>query len=61
MSQLISYFQENEQPKNINGIFIPKADINIAEPIDVQIDQLGNNMTQMCQPIGIISDGKCMD
>ena len=34
----ISLFQENETPKDINDMFIPKADISIAEPIDVQID-----------------------
>ena len=49
----ISLFQENEQPKNINGIFIPKTDTSIAEPIDVQIDELGNNTIQMYQLIGI--------
>ena len=32
----ISFFQENEPPKNINDMFIPKTDILIAEPIDVQ-------------------------
>ena len=33
----ISLFQENEPPKNINDMFIPKTDISIAEPIEVQI------------------------
>ena len=28
----ISLFQENEEPKNIEDIFIPKSDISIAEP-----------------------------
>ena len=54
----ISLFQENEQPKNINDMFIPKTDISIAEPIEVQIDELGNNMIQMYQLIGIINDEK---
>ena len=36
----ISSCQENEQPKDINGIFIPQEYISIAEPIDAQIDQL---------------------
>ena len=37
---------------------IPKTDISIAEPIGVQIDELGNNTMQMYQLIGIINDGK---
>ena len=40
---------------------IPKNDISIAEPIDVQIDQLGNNITTVCQCIGVINDEKCLD
>ena len=28
-----SLFQENEQPKDINEIFIPQTSISIAEPI----------------------------
>ena len=32
--------------------------ISIAEPIDTQIDELGNNVITMYQFIGIISDGK---
>ena len=54
----ISLFQENEQLKNINDILIHKTEISIVEPIDVQIDELGNNTTQMYQPIGIINDEK---
>ena len=54
----ISLFQENEQPKNSNDIRIPKTDISIAEPIEVQIDELGNNTIQMYQFIGIINDEK---
>ena len=53
----ISLFQENEQPNNINDI-IPKTDISIAEPTEVQIDELGNDTIQMYQTIGIISDEK---
>ena len=49
----ISSFQENEKPKHINDMFVPKTDISIAEPIDVQIDELGNNTSQMCQFIGL--------
>ena len=29
----ISLFQENEQPKNIKDIFIPKSDVRVAEPL----------------------------
>ena len=43
----ISLFQENEQPKNINGMVIPKTGISIAEPIEVQIDELGHNTIKM--------------
>ena len=39
-------------------MFIPKTDISIAEPIGVQIDELGNDTTQMYQLIGIINDEK---
>ena len=54
----ISLFQENEQPKNITEIFIPRTSMSIAEPIGVQIGELGNNIFQMYQLIGIINDGK---
>ena len=54
----ISLFQENEQPKHINDMFIPKTDISIAEPVEVQIDELGNNTIQMYQLLGIINDEK---
>ena len=54
----ISLFQENEQPKNINDIFIPKSDISVAEPYDVVIDELGNNVITMYQFIGDINDDK---
>ena len=52
----ISLFQENEQPKNINDTCIPKTDISLAEPIDVQLDELGNTTIQMYQLTGIIND-----
>ena len=56
----ISLFQENEneEPKNIIGIFIPKGDISIAEPYDVIIDELGNSVISMYQFIGPINDEK---
>ena len=38
----ISLFQEKEKHKNINHTFIHKTDISMAEPIDVQINELGN-------------------
>ena len=54
----ISLFQENEPPKNIIDIFIPKSDISIALPYDVIIDELGNNVISMYQFIGDINDTK---
>ena len=54
----ISLFQENEPPKNIIDIFIPKSDISIALPYDVIIDELGNNVITMYQFIGDINDTK---
>ena len=56
MLQLIAQIQENAQPKHINDMFVPKADISIAEPIDVQIYELGNSTIQVYQLIGIIND-----
>ena len=52
----ISLFQENEQPNNVNDLFIPNTDIRITEPIEVQIDELGNTTIQMYQFIGMIND-----
>ena len=54
----ISLLQENEQPKNIIDIFIPKSDICIALPYDVQIDELGNSVITMYQSIDDINDTK---
>ena len=54
----ISLFQENEPPKNIIDIFIPKSDIGIALSYDVIIDELGNNVITMYQFIGPINDEK---
>ena len=55
----ISLFQGNEQPKSINELSIPQASVSIAEPIDVQVDGLGNNIIRMYQLIDvIINDGK---
>ena len=55
----ISISQENEPPKNIiDIIFIPRSDTSIAEPYDVQFDELGNNVITMYQFIGDINDTK---
>ena len=35
-----------------------KTDISIAEPIDVQIDKIFNNISQVSEVIGIINDKK---
>ena len=39
-------------------MFIPQTSISIAEPIDVQIDELGNHIIQMYQFKGMIIDEK---
>ena len=54
----ISLFQENEPHKNIIGNFTPRSDISVAEPYDVQIAELGNNIITMYQLIGDINDTK---
>ena len=54
----ISLFQENEPPKKIIDIFIPKSDISTALPYDVVIDELGDNVITMYQFIGDINDTK---
>ena len=54
----VSLFQENEPPRNIIDIFIPKSDTSVAEPYDVQISELGDNITTMYQFIGDINDTK---
>ena len=54
----ISLCQENEPPKHITDLFIPKSDISTAEPYDVIIDELGNNVITMYRFIGDINDEK---
>ena len=54
----ISLFRENESPKDITDIFIPKSDISTAEPYDVITDELGNDVITMYQFIGDINDDK---
>ena len=39
-------------------MFIPKSDISVAEPYDIQIDGTGNHIIIMYQFIGEISDTK---
>ena len=53
----MSLFQDNGPPENIIDISIPKSDISIAEPYDVQIDEIGN-VIQMYQFIGDTNDTK---
>ena len=53
-----SLFQENEPPKNIIDIFLPKSDISFAEPYDVQLAELGDNIITMYQIVGDINDTK---
>ena len=47
-AHIISLFQEMHHLK-ILYILIPKSDISIAEPYDVIIDELGNNVILMYQ------------
>ena len=46
----------SKEPENINGIVIPKSDIRVAEPYDVQTDELGDSIITMYQFIGDIND-----
>ena len=48
--------EQKEEPTYITDIFIPTANISIAEPYDVQIDELGDNIIQMYQFTGTIND-----
>ena len=41
-------------------MFIFKSDIIIAEPYEVQIDELGNNIITMCQFIGDVHNTKVL-
>ena len=54
----ISLFQDNESPQDIKDTFMNKNNISIAEPYDVQIDELGGNIIQMYQFICDINDTK---
>ena len=55
-AHIISLFQENAPPKNIEDTFIPKSDISIAEPYGVIIDEFGNDVISMYQFFGDIND-----
>ena len=61
LAHSISRFQENEEPQNIKDISIPKSDISVAEPYDVEIAELGDNIITMYQFIGDINDTKVVD
>ena len=50
--------EQKEEPTDITDISIPTANISIAEPYDVQIDELGDDIIQMYQLTGIIDDTK---
>ena len=56
----ISLYDESvsKEPQNIKDMFIPKSDISVAEPIEVQIAELGDNIITMYQFIGPINDTK---
>ena len=43
---------------NVTDIFVHQTSVAISEPIDVQIDELGNNITQVYQFICEINDEK---
>ena len=57
----ISLYDEtvSKEPENIKDTFIPKSDISVAEPYDIQIGgELGDNVTTMYQFIGDINGTK---
>jgi len=55
----ISLFDEaNDEPKNIKDTFMAKNEISVAEPIQVQIDETGNNFITMYQFTSDINDDK---
>ena len=48
----------SSKPENIKNIFTPISNISVAEPVEVQIDELGQNVITMYQFIGDINDTK---
>ena len=59
-AQSISLYDEtlSKKTENIKDILIPKSDISVAEPYDVQIGELGDDVITMYQLIGNINDTK---
>ena len=60
----VSLYDENvsEEPENIRDMFIPKSDMSVAEPYDIQIGgELGDNVITMYQFHGYINDTRCLD
>ena len=53
----ISLFQ-GEKLTNTFGLLINQNDISIAEPVETQTDELGNNVIAMYQFVGDIHDNK---
>ena len=51
---------QNEQPNDINDIFIRQTSISISESIVVQADELSNCIIQVCQYIGEINGEKVL-
>ena len=54
----VSLFRENDTPKHTIDISMPKSDISDAEPHDVQIAELGDNIITMYKFIGDTNDTK---
>ena len=56
----ISLYDEtvSKEPENIKDIFIPKSDIGVAEPYDVQIDELGDNLLLCASLLNILMTQK---
>ena len=52
----IYLFQRDGTVKHILDILFPYGDIAIAELVDVQINELGNNVIQLYQFVGDIND-----
>ena len=51
----ISLFQD-ETPTNIFELLINQNNISTAEPVEIQIDELGNNVFTMYEFVGDIND-----
>ena len=53
----VTLFQD-EKLTNIFELLINQNNISIAEPVEIQIDELGNNVTTMYQFVGDTNDNK---